>query len=110
MKHSRVGLVSFVIGVVVFVQAVLVFLSEVFNILDLMALIVFPIILIVSLPEFLLGSLPQSLGFPIVLPLIGLVLGVLSFREENAKKMLGIWGMILSVAGPLLFFLIRLVK
>ena len=79
MESSRFATAAFAVGVLVFVQALIIAIASVYdfreshpgpigNIANALAGISFPIVFVVYLPEYLLGSLTQRLGFPVVLP------------------------------------------
>ncbi|TSC75857.1 MAG: hypothetical protein G01um101430_27 [Parcubacteria group bacterium Gr01-1014_30] len=103
-KFSKFAIISFIISVLVFTQAVIAFMDipETHP----LASVLFPIILIAYLPDYPLGYLPQHFGFPIVLPLLGIIFSLISFRREN-KKILSITSLILIIAGITLFLVLR---
>ena len=84
IKYSKFALISFVISLLVFIQAIIAFIDipETHP----LASILFPIVLIIYLPDYPLGYLPQYLGFPVVLPILSMALALISFRKGESKK------------------------
>ena len=95
MKKSRFAVTSFVVSMFVFIPAILIFATEATRISETnpFTLILFPIILITSLPEIPFHTLSLKLGFPIVLPTLSMVFAFMSLVKKEDKKNLAILGM-----------------
>lgn len=54
-----------------------------------------------------MGYLPQRLGFPVVLPLFGIIFAVISLRKGENKKILSIISIVLVFVSILLYLSLR---
>ena len=106
MESSRFATAAFTVGVLVFVQALIIAIGSVYdfreshpgpteNIANALAGILFPIVFVIFLPEYLLGSLPQRLGFPVVLPALTIILATISYLTRERKQVFSVVALIL---------------
>ena len=105
MKSSKFSIISFVISFLVLIQALIAFvdLPETYS----LAPILFPLVLLLYLPDYPLGYLPQILGVPIVLPLLSIIFALVGLRKGENKKIFSIIGIILIVISTFLFLGLR---
>ena len=106
IKISKFAIISFVISLLVFVQAIIAFVDipETHP----LAPILFTIVLLIYLPDYPLGYLPQYLGFPVILPVLSVVLTVISFWRKEDKKIFSVMSLILILISLLLFLALRI--
>ena len=106
MESSRFATAAFAVGVLVFVQALIIAIAGVFdfreshpgptgNIANALAGILFPIVFVIYLPEYPLGSLTQRLGFPVVLPALTIILATISCLTRESKQVFSVGALIL---------------
>lgn len=106
MESSRFATAAFAVGVLVFVQALIIAIASVYdfreshpgpigNIANALAGISFPIVFVIYLPEYLLGSLTQRLGFPVVLPALTIILATISCLTRERKRVFLVGALIL---------------
>lgn len=105
MKFSKFALISFVISLLVLVSATVAFVDPPET--HPLAPILFPIVLIAYLPEIPLSGLTRYLGFPIVLPTLGILFAFLSLRKKENKKILAIVSIVLVALGLLIYLISR---
>ena len=104
MKNSKFAFISLFISLLFIVQAAISFVDIPET--NPLAVIFFPIslvIYIIYLPEDLLGFLPFSLDFPIIMPILSVIFALVSFYKKEDKKILSAISIILILAGILLF-------
>ena len=101
MKPSKFAIIAFVMSLLVFIQALVVFtnLSET----NPLAAILFPLIVLISLPEFLLGPTIQRLGFPIIMPVLAIIFAVISLYKVENKKIFSILSIVLVLLSITLY-------
>jgi len=89
----------------VFIQALIAFvdLPETHS----LAPILFPLVLLLYLPDYPLGYLPQILGVPIVLPLLSIIFALIGLRKREGKRFFSIIGIILIAISAFLFLGLR---
>ena len=109
MENFPFGRVALVIGIALFVSAVFVFLAEYFALSEdnPISIVIWGIILFVSILEFPVHSISQSLGFPIVVPLIVFSLSTVSFIRNKSQKIFSIMAVLLTIVSVLLFLAVR---
>jgi hypothetical protein len=106
MKSSRFATAAFAVGSLVFVQALIIAIAGVFDfreshpgptghIANTLGGALFPIVVVIFLPELLLGSLPQRLGFPVVLPALTIILATISYLTKESKQVFSVGALIL---------------
>jgi len=99
MSNSKLGITSFVFGVgqmfltIIFVLASLRIINLEYTFISI------PLII----PDFIFFSSPSS--FPVILPLLGLILGIIGLSMPNTKRTLAVSGIILNLLVPLLHYL-----
>ena len=108
MKSSKFAILSFVISLLVFIQAIIALI----DLLETHPFVgfLFPLVLLIYLPDYPLGYLPQLLGFPIVLPLLTIVFAKISLRKGENKKILAIVSIALVLVSLLLYVAIRFLQ
>jgi len=105
MKKFSFGYIALVISIVLVISAGFVFATEYFGFSDSNPLVIlfFYIVLIVSIPEFPVFSIAQSLGFPIVVPSIVFILAVLGLVKSDSRKSFSIIAIALTILAILLY-------
>jgi len=105
MKNFSFGYIALVISIVLVISAGFVFTTEYFGLSESNPLVVlfFYIVLIVSIPEFPVHSIAQSLGFPIVVPSIVFILAVLGLVKSDSRKSFSIIAITLTILAILLY-------
>ena len=105
MKSSKFSIISFVVSFLVLIQALIAFvdLPETHS----LAPILFPLVLLLYLPDYPLGYLSQILGVPIVLPLLSIIFALFGIRKKEGKKIFSITSVILVVISVFLFLGLR---
>ena len=117
MESSRFATAAFAVGVLVFVQALILVIAGVYDfreshpgptgsIANVLAGILFPIVFVIYLPEYALGSLPQRLGFPVVLPALTIILATISCLTRERKQVFSVGALILILVS--IFFHVTL--
>jgi hypothetical protein len=106
MNSSKFAITAFVLSVLVFIQALIVIIdpSETHP----LAPMLFSIVLLIYLPDYPLGYLPQRLGFPIALPVLTILFAIISLCKGEGKKILSVTSIILILVSMLLFGALRL--
>ncbi len=105
MKSSKFAITAFVISLLVSIQAIIAFID--FPETHPLAPVLFPLVLLIYLPEYPLGYLPQRLGFPIVLPVLSIIFAIISLRKGENRKILSILSIALVLVSILLYTTLR---
>jgi uncharacterized membrane protein YhaH (DUF805 family) len=108
---SPFSLSSFIIGLIVFVPAVIITVATLIDASEShpLSVIGFPIIAIANIPEMPIGDFVGNIGFPIVLPTIAVVLGILGIRKNEQKKRLAVSGIALVAVSIAMYLGLRMV-
>lgn len=104
------AVISFVLSILIFIPAVLIFIASIFNIPEAhpFSVVAYPIILVLSLPEAPLHAVSQSIGFPVILPSISIVLAVVSLLRKELRRLLAVVSVALTAVSISLYLVIRL--
>ena len=105
MKSSKFAITSFVVSLMVFIPATIAFVDP--PEIHPFSPILFHIVLITYIPEIPLSRLAQDLGFPIVLPTLGILFAFISLRKKENKNMLTLMSITLIALGILIYLISR---
>jgi len=109
MKKFSFGKAALVISIALVISAGFIFTAEYFGLSEgnpFMSLF-FPVVLIVSIPEFPVHSIAQNLGFPIVLPSIVLILAVIGLVKGGSRRSYSTIAIILTILSILVSLAVR---
>lgn len=99
MKRSPLAIVSLVAGIMLVIPVILFFIIDGLGLGEAhpLAVVAFPLVMLLTLPEAPLQMMNVPIGFPVILPAISLLTGLASVLRTEPKKNLAIAGMILTV-------------
>ena len=105
MRNTRLAVVSLAISSAVFLSAALTFVSSYFGIREThpLALIISPLVFATYMFEMPLAGVSRSLGFPIVLPALGLIFAFLSYRKKERANALVLASVALIAVSTLMY-------
>lgn len=110
MNYSKSAKIGFVLSLLVLVPAVFHVLVSYIHGLDstIFGVIAYGLIFCATVPEVLAGEIMSRLGFPVVMPLIALIVSLVGLQSSQ-KKLLPVLSIIFVGAGISLWILLRLV-
>lgn len=112
MRESGFAYAAFIVSVLVLTPALFVFFASILNWPEShpLAVVAFPLILLAALPEIPLASISLALGFPVVLPFVGLVLGGISLYRTEPARGFAITAIAFVVVSIALYLSLRVVE
>ena len=106
MKRSPYALISFIAGIMLIVPAIFILIIDGLKLPESnpVTIIGFIVAGVLSFPEIIIQVLPIAPNFPVVLPLIAIVCGIVSIHKHEEKHNKAMTGMVLAVIALIIHF------